>query len=143
VPETRRRNWAIGIGILLTFLGAFSYFTVFARFPAFRDVPWVNLPVVLLGLVLSVLGAWRAWRRPDAWRGRFLGSVGVVLSALLAAGFLAYVFVLSYQVPAPSSETLGLEVAPELELVSTAGDPVRLSEFRGRKVVLVFYRGFW
>lgn len=36
------------------------------------------------------------------------------------------------------------EEAPDFRLASLAGDPVRLSDFRGDKdVVLVFYRGHW
>lgn len=34
--------------------------------------------------------------------------------------------------------------APDFRLASLAGEPVRLSDFRGDKdVVLVFYRGHW
>ena len=36
------------------------------------------------------------------------------------------------------------DLAPDFTLVSLAGPPVTLSDFRGRKnVVLVFYRGHW
>jgi hypothetical protein len=36
------------------------------------------------------------------------------------------------------------DAAPDFTLVSLAGPPVRLSDFRGDKnVVLVFYRGYW
>jgi peroxiredoxin Q/BCP len=31
------------------------------------------------------------------------------------------------------------EQAPEFELLSDAGEPVRLSDFRGQKVILYFY----
>lgn len=31
------------------------------------------------------------------------------------------------------------DVAPDFELLSDAGEPVRLSDFRGRKVILYFY----
>ena len=31
------------------------------------------------------------------------------------------------------------EIAPEFELVSDEGKPVRLSDFRGKKVILYFY----
>ena len=36
------------------------------------------------------------------------------------------------------------DVAPDFRLASLGGEPVRLSDFRGRQnVVLVFYRGHW
>jgi peroxiredoxin Q/BCP len=31
------------------------------------------------------------------------------------------------------------EIAPEFELLSDGGDPIKLSSFRGRKVILYFY----
>ncbi len=33
--------------------------------------------------------------------------------------------------------------APDFELQSVSGDMVRLADFRGRPVMLVFYRGSW
>lgn len=36
----------------------------------------------------------------------------------------------------------GLITAPDFELIDTRGQPIRLSDFRGRKVVLVLLRGF-
>ena len=51
-----RRNHAAWIGPLVVFTGAVSYFLVFVRFPTVRDVPWVNLPWVAIGLVISFVG---------------------------------------------------------------------------------------
>lgn len=122
------RRHLLWIGPILTLAGAWSYFAWFARFPALRDFPWVNLPLVLLGLALTIAGV---VRQP---RGRLLRGVAVVLSGLVSAGFLAYVFVLSKQVPAPTALTASLEVAP---------DVAALAPYRGRPIVLVFYRGYW
>ncbi|RMG50585.1 MAG: hypothetical protein D6723_12000 [Acidobacteria bacterium] len=33
--------------------------------------------------------------------------------------------------------------APDFALTNQRGHPVRLRDYRGKKVVLVFYRGFW
>lgn len=58
-------------------------------------------------------------------------------------------------VSAPEDTDSGLEptgpgwvhegtAAPDFSLVSLNGDTVKLSDYRGRKnVVLVFYRGYW
>lgn len=138
-----QRNHAIWLGPLVTFVGAVSYFTYFARFPSLRDVPWVNLPFVAFGVSLSALGIWRAFRAPGRYRGKITGSSGLLFSVALALLFGFYVFSLSYSVPQPSETTLSLSSAPGFTLPDQNGNEVRLSDLRGRKVVLVFYRGFW
>jgi hypothetical protein len=138
-----RRNHAIWLGPLVTFVGAVSYFTYFARFPSLRDVPWLNLPIVAFGVWLSALGIWRALRSPGRYRGKIAGSSGLLLSLALALLFGFYVFSLSYGVPQPTETTLSLSSAPGFTLPDQNGNEVRLSDLRGRKVVLVFYRGFW
>lgn len=35
------------------------------------------------------------------------------------------------------------DTAPDFTLLNRHGDPVTLSELRGQRIVLVFYRGFW
>ncbi len=139
----RRRNHLLWLGPLVTLIGALSYFMVFARFPATRDFPWVNLPLVALGLVLSGVAVWRAFVHRTVWRGRVLGTAVFVFSLLLALAFNLYVFSLSYMLPDPTALTLELEQAPDFTLADHTGGEVRLADLRGRKVVLVFYRGFW
>ncbi len=139
----KRRNHLTWIGPLVAFAGVVSYFEVFARFPPLRDFPWVNLPLTLLGLALSALGLWRASRAAEVYRGKVLGSLGFAFSLLLAAALVWYVFSFTYTVPPPTEATLALVDAPDFALAASTGDTVRLSDFRGRKVVLVFYRGFW
>jgi len=142
--HARRRNHAVWIGPLVATIGALSYFTTFARFPVLRDFPWFNLPLVVLGVVVSALGVWRAFGAPTVFRGKFLGTAGFVLSLTMASLFAFYVFSLSYWIPAPTPVSMDLVTAPDFRLVSEDGTtPVSLGDFRGRKVVLVFYRGFW
>jgi peroxiredoxin len=50
---------------------------------------------------------------------------------------------LSSTLPAPLPQTLALEAAPPLALEDQHGGTVRLSDYRGRRVVLVFFRGHW
>lgn len=133
----------IWIGPVVTFAGIVSYFLVFARFPALRDFPWLNLPLTLAGMAVSAFGLQRAITRPEIFRGRWLGAAGLALSLLLGAFFVLYVFRFSYLLPAPTTATLSLDEAPDFALAANGGETVRLSDFRGRKVVLVFYRGFW
>ncbi len=138
-----RRNHALWIGPLITMLGLISYFLVFVRWPVLRDFPWVNLPLVIAGLAISVLGFWRAFFRADRWRGKLLGSLGLALSLLVAGLFHAYVFFISYMVPEQTAVTAGLVTSPAIALPDQSGAIVSLAELRGRKVIVTFYRGFW
>ena len=67
----RRKNHLIWIGVLISVIGLVSYFTFFARFPATRDIPWVNLTLVCAGMAVSAL----AIRR----RMSFLSVTGFLL----------------------------------------------------------------
>lgn len=142
-PIARRRNHLLWIGPIVVFAGALSYFTYFVRFPVLRDFPWLNLPIVLVGLLASGWAAWRAWSLPQRYRGRVLGTLGVVFSLLIAGLFCAYVFVLSYRMPEPAVASLTLNAAPDFTLRDARGGEVQLSALRGQRVVLVFYRGYW
>ncbi len=138
----RRRNHLLWIGPLVTFLGGVSYFLYFARIPALRDVPWLNLPLVLGGLVLSLVAAGRGFSARSPYRGKVLGSLGAVFSLLVAGLFTMYIFVWSFGLPDPG-ETVALGAAPDFTLNDQHGVPVSLAALRGRKVVLTFYRGHW
>ena len=72
-----------------------------------------------------------------------LGALGLVLSLLVAGLFHAYVFSFSYMLPAKTATTRTLIDAPALALPNQHGDVVRLADLRGRKVIVIFYRGFW
>ncbi len=137
-----KRNHLIWIGPLVAFAGVVSYFEVFARFAALRDFPWVNLPLMVLATALSALGLRRCLRHSKL-RGKVIAGLGLAFSLLLTAAFVAYVFWITYFLPAPSEVALGLVQAPDFALTSSTGETVRLSDFAGRRVALVFYRGFW
>ena len=58
---------------------------------------------------------------------------------LLAAVFVAWKMVL----PKPQSSFVSLQPAPDFTLNDQDGKPFILSNLRGSRVVLVFYRGYW
>ena len=92
---------------------------------------------------LSLLGFWGAYIRGSRRWVKVAGSLGLALS-LLSGGFLiVYVFAYSNSLPAASETTTTLELAPDFALEDSAGRVHRLSDYRGSKVVLVFYRGHW
>jgi hypothetical protein len=50
------------------------------------------------------------------------------------------------QTPLPPTDLNRIAVgmmAPDFELPTAAGGKLKLSSFRGKHVVLVFYRGYW
>lgn len=138
----RKRNHVAWFGPILVFLGAVSYFQVFVFYPGLRDFPWVNLPLVWIGLGLTGLGLWRAYARSAVYRGKILGCIGMFLSIALAGLFHFYVFYFSYHMPAAGLAAT-MQEAPDFVLTDQNGQQVRLSDFRGKKVVLTFYRGYW
>jgi hypothetical protein len=130
-----RRNHAVWIGVLISLIGLVSYFTFFARFPALRDFPKINLPLVLIGLAVS---AWGLWRRRSLW------SIGGFVLSAACAGMLAfYVFVLSYGLPRSEAVIQVGAAAPGFSLPDQEGRTTTLEDYRGSSLVLVFYRGFW
>jgi len=131
----KRKNHLIWIGALISVVGLVSYFTFFAQFQVTRDIPWVNLPLVFAGLVISILAV--------RHRLSFFSVTGALLSAACAGLLTSYVFVLSNQLPdIDGVVAVGVE-APAFTLTDDTGSAVSLTEFRGAPLVLVFYRGFW
>jgi hypothetical protein len=130
-------------GAAVAFGGMVSYFLVFARVPALRDVPWVNLPLAAAGILLAGWGLWRAVQVGVGWPGRIGAGIAVTLAVLFGGFLFVYVFWISYQVPDASRALAVRETAPAVTLTAMDGSTVTLEEYRGRKVLLVFYRGFW
>jgi hypothetical protein len=136
-PDTARRTarhlaW---LGPVVAVAGLVSYFTVAVHYPALRDVPWVNLPMVLAGVGLS---GWALFRRRSLWR-----VAGLLVSVAAAALLAGYVFVLSDTLPSAAGVVAVDEPAPAFALPDHTGATVRLDDFAGRDLVVVFYRGFW
>ena len=137
------RNHLLWFAPLLTFSAGISYFTVFARYPVLRDFPWLNLPLVLVGFLLSVLAFVRTFSRRSRINRKLIAATGLLFSFAIASLFCAYIFYLSYQLPAPAETTLSIETAPGITLIDHTGREVSLSQYQGRKLILTFYRGHW
>ncbi|GIW42339.1 MAG: hypothetical protein KatS3mg076_2916 [Candidatus Binatia bacterium] len=61
----------------------------------------------------------------------------------IAGFFLYYLVGYSSKLPAAASSPKVGTVAPDFTLRDHTGREVTLSSFRGRNVLLVFYRGHW
>ncbi len=137
------RNPAVWLGPLLTVAGVATYPTVLARFAAVRDVPWVSVPAVVLGVAVSLYGAIRSFERGVGVGRRVLAVALTLAAGALAARFLYDTLVASYRLPEPTAETIELRDAPDFTLRASTGGVLRLSDLRGRPVLLLFFRGAW
>ncbi len=133
--EQKNRNHAAWIGPLVALVGLVTYFTYAVKFPNLRDSAALNLIVVVLGVAVA---GWGMFRKNN-WKS----WLGLLTSGALAALLFGYVFVLSNQMPgAEPAATVG-SAAPPLKLPDQTGRVVNLADFQDRRVVVVFYRGFW
>jgi len=148
----RKRNLLPLGGFLVCIVAFLSYFVFFYRFPATRDLPWTSWLLFALGIGLGGVGAARAFRRPDAYRGRVMGPIFAGLSLAVLGLFLFATTVMSRQLPAAAGSPKVGEKAPDFVLQDQEGRSVRLYDLLGPAVggagpsswvVLIFYRGYW
>jgi hypothetical protein len=133
--ETRVRNHGAWIGPLIAAIGLVTYFALAAKVPMLRDSAALNLLLVAAGVGIAV---WALVKRRN-WKS-WAGLVGSLLPAALLVG---YVFVLSNQMPEGNGAAAVGESAPKFVLPDQTGRMTSLADFEGRRVLVVFYRGFW
>lgn len=158
-----KRSWnpRIWIGFVLSLAAVLSYPLFFARYPITRDFPWANLLLMALAVFLVATGVVRAFRRPDAYRGKISGSILAVLTVLVLAFFLADLFYFTRLIPASHGAPQVGQTAPDFTLPDSKGDSVTLSSLlaspfaadgrptagtapaKTAAAVLIFYRGYW
>ena len=140
-------NWPIWIGFLVAVGGLFSY-EFFAQFPMTRDFPWVNLFLLGMGAALLIVGLFRAFDRPERYRGKVFGSIFSAIAFLFLAFFCYEMFYVLRQVPVSSGAPRVGQKAPDFILLDQNGNPVGLGDLLSgpsgpKAVALIFYRGFW
>ena len=150
---TRRFNWPLWVGFVLTLAAFFSYFAVFIWFPVTRDFPWANLLIFLIAGLLLFLGIRRGFAsdRPHPLRSKIVTSLVGLLSLLVIASFVFAVFVFARWLPASTGAPQVGQRAPDFTLNDTAGKQVSLNELLAspvdgstpKGVLLIFYRGYW
>jgi hypothetical protein len=153
--NTRRMNWPIWAGFLLSLAALCSYPLFFAQFPVTRDFPWANL--LLFGIAAALLGAGlrRAFSQQAHYRGKIIGPVLTVVSMAVMGFFVFLVSFASRGLPASHGAPQVGHKAPDFTLPDINGKPVSLSGLLGeaqataadnakaRSVLLIFYRGYW
>jgi hypothetical protein len=140
----RRWNWPIWVGFVVAVAGLFSY-GFFVRFPTTRDFPWANLLLFGIGGAFLIVGLFRAFGRPQVYRGKILGLIFAAIAVLVIAFFSYEIFYAVRQVPASNGAPRVGQKAPDFILLDQDGKPVGLGDLLSgsRGVVLMFYRGFW
>lgn len=106
-------------------------------------------------------GISRAFRRPDAYRGKISGTILGVITVGIVGFFLLLTFYLGRRIPAAHGAPRVGETAPDFTLPDSKGNSVTLSDLvnspfiaddqsaaaspsgRTAAVVLIFYRGYW
>ncbi|HIG30150.1 MAG TPA: hypothetical protein EYQ50_21075 [Verrucomicrobiales bacterium] len=137
------RNSNVWLGPVIVLLAAFSYFTIFVKVPALRDGPWLNLALLIFGLVLSCRGTRQTFTRESGILKKMGAALGFLFSFGLTGLFSSYIFFMSYGLPETTEVTNELSKAPGFSLVRHDGANFTQSDYLGSKLVLVFYRGHW
>ncbi len=98
-----------------------------------------------VGAIVVGAGIVRAFRQPEAYRGRVLGPA----LGLLACGAIAFFCFMGFyfvrQIPASAGAPGIGQRAPEFSLPDQDGKPTALADLlRDRRAaLLIFYRGHW
>ena len=139
----RKWNWPLWVGFVVAVAGLFSY-EFFIQFPITRDFPWATLLLFGIGATLLLVGLFRAFGRPQLYRGKAFGSIFLAISVLLF-GFFSYVtFYMLRQVPLSAQAPRVGEKAPEFALPDQNGKSIALADLLSPNgAVLIFYRGHW
>ena len=142
-----RVNWQLWSGFLLSIFAFVSYPTLFVQSPVTRDLPWVNVILFLVALVLLFFGLRRAFGPGRGMISRFGAVVLGLISIASLSLFILVAFVAATWLPKSEAAPKVGARAPDFVLTDSKGDKVSLAELRGssdtRGVLLIFYRGYW
>jgi len=151
--NTRRLNWPLWVGFLLTLGAFFSYFFIFVQWPITRDFPWANLLLFAVAAVLLFIGFRHGFAadRPHPTRSKIVTTIVGLLSVAVLGLFVFTIFVAGRMLPASHGAPQVSQQAPDFTLPDISGKSVSLSQLLSepvngnppKGVLLVFYRGYW
>jgi len=101
-----------------------------------------------IGGAFLIVGLFRAFGRPQVYRGKIFGSIFTAIAVFVVAFFSYAIFYVVRQVPASAGAPRVGQKAPDFILLDQNGKPVGLGDLLSgpegpKAVVLIFYRGFW
>jgi hypothetical protein len=97
-----------------------------------------------IGATMLLVGLFRAFGRPQVYRGKVFGSIFATISLFLVAFFAYEIFYVLRQVPISAQAPHLGERAPEFALPDQNGKSVALADLLSPNgAVLIFYRGHW
>jgi hypothetical protein len=123
----------------------------FVQVPGQRLLPWLNLLLFVLPVVVLVVGLRRALTQPESYKGKTAGWILSGLSVFLLA-FAVFALYASRNIPDPSKAPQVGEKAPDFILPDTSGKAIGLHDLLAmqmesgapqKAVLLIFYRGYW
>ena len=119
---------------VIAIAGVALYFVTSFRLARYRKYAWEFLAIVAAGATLGVVLFY------DAPSPRT--AISAASSLALFVGAIWFLFVFSMYGAREEEPRVG-DAFPEFSLPDSQGGMFRLSEARGHKLLLVFYRGAW
>jgi len=148
--KQRRTNSALWLGLGLFLLAILANVLSFVHLTS-AWFPFITLALPILALVFLLSATVRAFREPQLFRGKILGTSLAILAAMLCAASVAF-FYGARHIPASAGAPQVGQRAPDFTLPDSTGQSTALAQLfspaRGitqppKAVLLVFYRGYW
>lgn len=141
------------LGLLISFLGVCIAAFAWALVEPAHDLELPHIPVLSDGdipmlIVASLGGAWALWGGLQAMRlgegklGKLVAALFMLLGVLGSAGLFGFMLVGTKMMPPPADVKAG-QAMPEFTLPDANGKDFALKSLKGKRVVLIFTRGFW
>jgi hypothetical protein len=149
--NSKRFNWPLLSGFLMSVFAFLSYFFIFVWFPITRNFPWANLLLFVIAVVLLVIGLRRTLSEARSKFSKILGSAVAVSGILICVLFVFGYFVFARWIPASHGAPHVGQKAPDFTLSDSNNQPVSLNGLLAapingkapKGVLLIFYRGYW
>jgi len=158
-----KRSWnpILWAGFALALASLPLYFLFLVRYQNTRESPWANLLLSAIAAVMLGVGIWRAYNRPQQFRGKVFGPILTLLSVAAIGLLFTTIYSVARNLPASiNAPQLGQRV-PDFTLPDSEGQLVTFSTLEGQPftsnewppkaaagkkasgTVLIFYRGYW